>query len=53
MLTRWAVQHTNKLNSLKCKLLILAPISPELDAELDWPTLSDIKKAQNSSDKNN
>ena len=49
MLTRWAVQERNivrvsKLQTLKS--LMLAPISPHLDAKLDWPRREDIMKAQ-------
>ena len=52
MLTRWAVRPKRKVEAakvLRAKSLICAPISPETDPKLDWPTISDIKKSQTSS----
>ena len=55
MLTRWAVCPKSSINPKKVgqlKSLMMGPINPRLDPELDWPTLKDIissqQNAQNS-----
>ena len=52
MLTRWAVRPKRKVEAakvLRAKPLMCAPISPETDPKLDWPTINDIKKSHTSS----
>ena len=51
MLTRWAVAPKSTINSnrvAKLKSLMMAPINPGSNPELDWPSLEEIVKAQNS-----
>ena len=55
MLTRWAVTPKSNINSNrvgKLKSLMMAPINPGVDSELDWPPLQDIISAQNSAKEN-
>lgn len=52
MLTRWAVQDpTSKKahHAKRLKALIVSPISPGLDARLDWPKRQDIILSQRNS----
>lgn len=49
MLTRWAVQPSTRINSIRVgriKSLMMAPVNPGVDAELDWPTLDDVIASQ-------
>ena len=51
MLTRWAATTKSNINSNRVgrlKSLMMAPINPGVDSELDWPSLQDIISAQNS-----
>lgn len=52
MLTRWAVQSKATITTdghARFKSLMLAPVSPGLDPELDWPTLDGIIASQDAS----
>ena len=51
MLTRWAVNPVRRINSSnnpRAKALMVAPINPGVDSQLDWPNIEDIKEAQSS-----
>lgn len=53
MLTRWAVSPKHKVNAKQLpsiKSLIVAPISPGLNAHCDWPSRAEIKEAQRRAD---
>lgn len=52
MLTRWAVKECSAIKPYKnssLKALLVCPINPSLNSELDWPTRQCIMKSQFSS----
>jgi len=49
ILTRWAVKPNTRVNTVKLSKLMLAPISPSLSQDLDWPNLREIKSSQQCS----
>lgn len=55
MLTRWAASPNHIVSNSKVvalKSLLLAPISPGLEEGLDWPSMQDIRKSQETSKEN-
>lgn len=53
MLTRWAVKPRDKISAnTAIKALVLDPINPGIDPELEWLSLDDIVDSQNESKEN-
>ncbi len=53
MLTRWAVNHKQSVSAIKVvksDSLMCAPINPDIDKTLDWPTMTDIMLVQQSTE---
>ena len=48
MLSRWGNQHSLGIRATRLKMgsIILAPVSPSLTAEFDWPKMAEISKVQ-------
>lgn len=52
MLNPWADQTVSRVSVAvlkSCRTLLLAPKNPGASAEHDWPTLDDVKRAQQRS----